>query len=664
MTRLPTKWAVFLAGASLLALGACGETEEIELVDGVVEQTAETLEFIAPANEPVQVGLAGESPANIARYIMAKGAGTARLSPDGKQVAFIYDITGKRQIWTMSSNGGQSEQVTYGNGVTSFSWSPDGSGLIYGADNNGNEQESYYLLDLENNTERVLMPAAEGGFRVFGGFSADGKTIAYASTERNGLDFDIYLADTETGEGRRVFEGKYGNFVQAVSPDASRLVVSETVGEDADNIYLLNTRNGNRTPISKPPVANRANHTDGGMAWSADGQSLYFATNKDREFAALTRYDISSKSFTALYEDMADVSGVKLCGPDDRYVVFSTNHDGFGKLHIMARQSGVMIPAKRLPKDGRYNVDCTPESDTLLVRVSTHDRPGDLFRVDMRTGVSKPIFKSTYAGLDKSKLVKPVSLRMPARDNVELQGLLYMPRDTGAEKPPVVFVVHGGPTAQAFPTYNANIQYLLDQGIAVFATNVRGSTGFGRTYTKLDDQEKRLDSVRDLIDMLDFLEEDGRVDTENAAVMGGSYGGYVVNAVLANYPDSFKVGVCLFGVADWVTALEVASPALKASDLIEYGDINDTKWREFYTENSPIRLADQIKVPVLYSHGVMDPRIDIAETETMVRALRANGIEAPFIRIPDEGHGWRKLSNQLFYNRRQAEFLLKHLKGE
>jgi len=164
--------------------------------------------------------------------------------------------------------------------------------------------------------------------------------------------------------------------------------------------------------------------------------------------------------------------------------------------------------------------------------------------------------------------------------------------------------------------------------------------------------------------MLSFLEADGRVDTQNAAVMGGSYGGYMVNAVLANYPDAFKVGVSLFGVADWVTALEVASPALKAADLIEYGDINDPKWREFYTQNSPIRQADKIKVPVLYSHGVMDPRIDIAETETMVRALRKNGIEAPFIRIPDEGHGWRKLPNQLFYNRRQAQFLLTHLKGE
>ena len=206
-------------------------------------------------------------------------------------------------------------------------------------------------------------------------------------------------------------------------------------------------------------------------------------------------------------------------------------------------------------------------------------------------------------------------------------------------------------------SFDAIVQYHVDRGIAVFEPNVRGSTGFGRTYVTLDDQEKRRDSVRDLIDMSAYLRADGRVDMDRAAVAGGSYGGYMVNAVLALYPDSFAAGVGLFGVADWVTALQIASPGLKASDRIEYGDIREQKWIDYYTENSPIRLADQIKVPVLYSHGVMDPRIDIYETEVMVKTLRANGIDAPYIRIEDEGHGWRKLSNRLFYYRAQADFL-------
>ena len=249
---------------------------------------------------------------------------------------------------------------------------------------------------------------------------------------------------------------------------------------------------------------------------------------------------------------------------------------------------------------------------------------------------------------------------MPAQDGVMLQGLLYLPDEDsyqGTGAPPVIFEVHGGPTAQSRPVFNPIVQYHVDRGVAVFEPNVRGSTGFGRTYVTLDDRSRRLDSVRDLVDILDFFRADGRVDVDRAAVSGGSYGGYMVNAVLAAYPDSFKAGVSRYGVADWVTALEVASPALKASDRIEYGDINLPEWRSFYEVNSPIVQADRIEVPVLYSHGEMDPRIDIAESETMVKALRDKGIDAPFIRIPDEGHGWRKLSNRLFYYRRQAEFI-------
>jgi len=270
------------------------------------------------------------------------------------------------------------------------------------------------------------------------------------------------------------------------------------------------------------------------------------------------------------------------------------------------------------------------------------------------------VLASNYAGLDPDRLVRPESIRITARDGVELQGLLYLPDETsrtGDDLPPVIFQVHGGPTGQSRANFDPIVQYHVDRGLAVFEPNVRGSLGFGRTYVTLDDKEKRRDSVRDLVDLLEGLRADGRVDVDRAAVTGGSYGGYMVNAVLALYPGSFKAGVSLFGVSDWVTALQVASPALKASDRIEYGDIREQKWIDFYTENSPIRLADKIDVPVLFSHGAMDPRIDIAETEVMVRALRENGIDAPFIRIPDEGHGWRKMKNRLFYFRRQADFL-------
>ena len=617
-----------------------------------------TLEAIEPTNEPVRVGLAGADPADIGRYILASsgGAGGARLSPDGSQVAFTWSITGEPQLWTVSAEGGQPRRLTYGNGITFFRWTPGEPRLLYGADNDGNEQEAYYVITADGLRESVLMPATAGGFRRFGDFVSGASRIVYASTERNQLDFDIYTADAESGASRIVYQGRFGFFAHDVSPDGRYAVVSETVGEDSDNLYLLDLSMGDIEAISTPE--RRANHTSGGFAWKQDASGFYLASNVGREFAALWLYDLE-EGFQLVEETSNDVESVFVCGRDDRYLGWSVNEGGYSQLFVRDVTTGSLLDTPSLP-EGVYGLDCQGEPARLAITVSGWRAPGTIHVWDLPAGETREVFTPSLAGLDPQRLVRPESVTMPARDGVQLQGLLYLPDDAsrrGAGPPPVVFLVHGGPTGQSRPSFDAVAQYHVDRGVAVFEPNVRGSTGFGHTYVTLDDREKRLDSVRDLVDMLAYLDEDGRVDASRAAVVGGSYGGYMVNAVLANFPGAFVAGVSLFGVADWITALEIASPALKASDRIEYGDINEERWRDFYRDNSPIRQADRIRVPVLYSHGVRDPRIDIAETETMVRTLRANGVEAPFIRMPDEGHGWRRLSNRLFYYRRQAEFI-------
>lgn len=663
--------ATFLITA-VASLGACAtaQTPAIEEVTGSPVETVPAapvtgpdyeLEAISPEPGAVQVGLAGQDPANIARYLLARGASGAQLSPDGSQVAFRYSVTGVPQLWTVRSTGGAPQQVTFGNGITFFRWMPDGSGLIYGADNDGNEQESYYFVSRDGGSERLLLPAVEGGFRSFGDIAQSGTRAIFASTERNGLDFDIYKADLETGETELLFEGTFGFFARAISPDGTKIVVVETVGEDSDNLYLMDAATGELTTVSAPEP--RANHGDGGFAWKPDSSGFYFASNVDRDFSAIHEYDIASGDIRVAFETERDAGGIELCGEGGQYLAFTENVDGFHTLHIRDLESGEALTPPRLP-EGLFAVSCGSGTAKMAININGWRTPGEIVTWDMDRSTLSRAFEPTLAGLDPDRFVRPRSIRIPARDGVELQGLLYLP-DPGSRMhdgpPPVLFEVHGGPTAQSMAGFDAIVQYHVDRGIAVFEPNVRGSTGFGQIYTTLDDQEKRRDSVRDLIDMANHLRAEGLVDMDRAAVSGGSYGGYMVNAVLALYPDTFAAGVSRYGVADWVTALQVASPGLKASDRIEYGDITEQRWIDFYTENSPIRLADQIRVPVLYSHGVQDPRIDIYETEVMVKTLRANGVEAPYIRIEDEGHGWRKLANRLFYYRAQAEFLEEQL---
>lgn len=622
-------------------------------------QDAMKLEAIVPTKEINSVGMAGDQPADISRYLLANGASGAQMSPDGDQVVYRSSITGTSQLWSIASGGGEPRQLTFGQGITFFRWLPNSSGLVYGADNNGNEQETYFTIDRYGATERTIFPAADGGFRVLGDIADDNKTFYFSSTERTGLHYDVYEASLETGDARLIYEGRYGNFARALSPDNRYLVVTETVGEDSDYLYLLDLSSGTLSVVSQPE--SRANHGDGGFAWSSDSKTLYLTSNLDREFAAVMAYDVTTRRFASVAESAFDLSSVDLCGPEDRYLVWLENQNGFDVLRGRDLSSGEALGFPDIP-DGVYTLSCSDQSDLVSVGISGWRTPGDIYLIELGSGVSRRLISSNLAGVPAESLVKPVSVTMPARDGVELQGLLYLPVSGGeTSAPPVIFEVHGGPTAQARANFDAVSQYHVARGVAVFKPNVRGSTGFGRTYVMLDDQRKRLDSVRDLVDMLAFFEGDRRVDASRAAVSGGSYGGYMVNAVLAAYPSAFKVGVSRYGVADWVTALEVASPALQASDLLEYGDIRESEWRDFYTVNSPIRQADNIRVPVLYSHGEMDPRIDIYETEVMVKTLRTNGVEARYIKMPDEGHGWRKRSNRLFYYRRQADFIESHL---
>ena len=417
-----------------------------------------------------------------------------------------------------------------------------------------------------------------GGFRIFGDVSRDGAFIVYSSTERNGLDFDIYRADLESGKSTLLREGHYGQLARSLSPDGSKLIVSEVVGGDANNLYVLNLESGELDTLLVPePRAGISRR--GGFAWTADSKGFYASTNDDREFLAPVYFKLGSDGYQIVGDPEADVHNVSLCG-GDRYLVWTTNVDGFFELHARDLKTGETMSPGELP-EGTHSVSCGSRTSEIAVLTNGWQTPGDIHLWDIPGARIRPVFKP----------------------------------------------------------------------------NVRGSSGFGRTYSTLDDLDYRLDSVRDLIDMLDYFRGDERVDAKRAAVSGQSYGGYMANAVLAMYPGNFKAGVSRYGVADWVTALEIASPLLKASDRIEYGDITQSKWRTFYEQHSPIRQAHRINVPMLYSHGVQDPRIDISETETMVRALRSNGIEVQYIRIPDEGHGWRKLSNRIFYFRHQAQFL-------
>jgi dipeptidyl aminopeptidase/acylaminoacyl peptidase len=609
-----------------------------------------------PKIEPVTVGLAGERPADIVRYLMARGALQTRISPDGQTVAFSYRVTGEPQLWIVDASGGWPRQLTFGSAITFFRWSPDGEHLLVGRDREGNEREGYYLISVDGTSERQLRPLSDA-FRAFGMFSPDGSQILFSSTERTGRDFDIYVTDVESGNTRIVYEGIFGFFPRAWQPDGDIVVVDEVRGEDGNDVHLFDVRTGKMSPLFQPEVSARYDS----YAWLPDGSGFYLVTDQDREFAALAFYSIEDNNLTFLQTPDADIGNVTLSG-DGKYLAWTENEDGYSRLHAVDRDNNKSLTLPDVPA-GVYSLEFSTAASALNIRVTGPGIPGDVYVWNVASGDVTRAVESALAGLDPASFAIPESLRYPARDGVELQGLLYLPDDSGSTgKPPVVVDVHGGPTSQSRPTFQPQVQYLVNNGIAVFDVNVRGSTGFGKTYTRLDNREKRLDSVRDLVDTVAFLSQDDRLNTNRIAVMGGSYGGYMVNAVLGTYPGVFDAGVSMVGVSDWVRALQEASPGLKASDRIEYGDIREEKWQEFYRVNSPINNAHKINVPLLVQHGVNDPRDPVTESDRLVTKIRDAGGTVTYMRFPDEGHSIKKQANRVAYFRNVASFLEQHLK--
>ena len=604
-----------------------------------------------PQPVPGDVSLAGSDRPDISRFLNVRRAGAPSLSPDGRALAFRTQISGSPQLWVVAADGGWPRQLTFGEAVTFHAWSPAGDWIAYGSDRGGTEREGFYLITPDGTRERELLAPSEA-FRQFGAFTRDGRRIVYATTERNGVDFDIHLLDVASGADRRVFEGRMGLYAVSFSPDGRRVLLSETRGEDANDLYLLDVESGRLDTLFAP--ADRSSYAS--FAWTPDGAGFYLATDQDREYAGLAHFDVATRALRWIDTPSQDVEDVGL-SPDGRVLVWSVNDGGYSRVSARDLTTGAAVAPPDLPR-GIAGVTWAEGANVAAFAVTGPSVPGDIWIWDPATGRAVRATHSDAAGLDLSRMVAPMHHDFAARDGVTLHGLLYLPPGLApGVRPPVLLGVHGGPTAQARPEFDPAVQYLLTRGIAYFDLNFRGSTGYGKRFARLNDGRLRAREYLDMEDAVQWLHTLGTVDASRVAVMGGSYGGYLTMAAVTRLPAAFRSGVAFVGVANWVTALEGASPQLKASDRIEYGDIDDPADRTFFAEISPLAYVKQVRAPVMVLHGANDPRDPVTESDQFVRGIREIGGDVEYLRFPDEGHGIRKLTNRIIAYRRIAAFL-------
>jgi dipeptidyl aminopeptidase/acylaminoacyl peptidase len=588
-----------------------------------------------------------------ARYLKVRDAWGASWSPDGRRVSFLTEITGVPQVWEVTSEagGGWPDQLTFHEErVSGAEYSPTEGKLLFGMDAGGNERSQLFLLQDGEVGDLTRAPEA---IHYSGGFSPDGARVAYTATRRNGTDFDVFVQDVPDGEPEPVWEPGGYHTIADWGPDGSYLIVSRHHSNVNNDLYLLDLESGEARLLT--PHEGDARFSSVNVTPGEAGEAAFLATDRDGDFVRLARLDLSTLEIAYLTPDDRDVEGVEL-SRDGRYLVASRNVDGYSDV-LLFNGRGRRMPDPEVPDGIVGGFAFSPDSRRLAFTLTAPERNPDVWVLDLPDGEAHRLTHSSTAGIPPESFRRPELVRYPTFDGREIPALFYRPEGVGdPADTPVIVNVHGGPESQSRPAFAPVTQYLLHRGYAVFFPNVRGSTGYGKAYTHLDDVRLRMDSVKDLAHAAYWLKTHGH---ERVGVMGGSYGGFMVLAALTEYPDLWSAGVDIVGIANLVTFLENTGSYRRGLREPEYGSLE--RDREFLESISPIHKADDIVAPLMVIHGKNDPRVPVGEAEQIVDRVRENGRSVEYLLYEDEGHGLAKLKNRLDAYPRIAAFLDEHL---
>jgi len=582
---------------------------------------------------------------SIERYLNMRSASSPTLSTDGKRLAFLTNITGTSQIWMMDAAGGYPEQITsYADNIGFVEWSPAGNGLIFGKARGGDENTQFFWMSNDGSQIKELTSDPKTRFN-FGEISDDGARIYYTSNKRDKTFFDVYG----------------NNDFAAASKDGSRIIISRAsteLGLD-NNLYLIDTRTRQETLLT--PHQGSAQIGD---VHFLSNDEIVFATNDKREFYNLAKMNVRDKSVQVLDNTNWDLD-TATASKDDKLYAYTINREGFSELYIVdAKNIGKKTEAVKLPAQGIVGgLDFSADGSKLAFTFASAKYNSDIWTYDLRSKQLTQVTKSSRSGIPRESFVEPTLVKYKTFDGKEIPAWYYKPNTITKmpdRKYPVIVSVHGGPEGQERPGFNPLYQYFLSRGYAILATNVRGSTGYGKTFTHLDDVQKREDSVKDLAYAVEWLKTKGGADPKRIAVMGGSYGGYMTLAAVTLYPDLWAAAVDTVGIASWESFLKNTSGYRRRQREVEYGRLD--RDLDFLRSISPLAKVDRIRAPLFVIQGKNDPRVPYTEAEQIVTAIKKRGGTVEYKLYDDEGHGISKLKNRLELYPLVADFLDKYMK--
>ena len=598
------------------------------------------------------------------QYQSARAAGFAGWDPAGKGIAVRTRFGNSLQLHRVYEPGGRREQITFFDEPVDGGFIPRAldEAMLLTMSRGGNENNQVYLLDRQKYSTTLL---TDGTSRhSINAVCDDGKQMVIASNQRNGRDTDLYLADPRTAGSMSMLMQVEKEFWSAVdwSLDGKTLLLSKYVSANESYPALFDLASRERTML---PLPTKLKTSVGPLAFSKDGKSVFLASDAWGEFSHLARLNLQTMEYHQLSGDIPwDVSALEV-DPRSGRVAFAVNEDGASRLFLLdpTAMDNTARRELKLPLGIASSLEFSPDGKHLGFTLGRPEAPADAYSIELASGGLTRWTYSEVGGLDPSRFITPARIRFKSFDGRQIPAYYYRPRGASADKPAAVLIqIHGGPESQAQPYFSGITQfYLNEMGIAVITPNVRGSSGYGKEYLTLDNAERREDSVKDIGALLDWIAEQKELDASRVAVMGGSYGGYMVLASLVNFGERIKAGIDNVGIANFNTFLSTTAAYRVDLRRAEYGDERDPKMREVFERISPANRADKIRSALLVAHGRNDPRVPFSEAEQIAAKVRSQGRPVWTVFADNEGHGFGKKDNADYLRAVEALFLQRHL---
>ena len=583
------------------------------------------------------------------------------FSPDETKLLVSSNETGIFNLFEIDIASGEKTQLTYSNTESLFAidYIPGTGQIIYSADHGGDENTHIFLRE-PNGDYRDLTPKKDEKVS-FMGWAKDRESFYFSSNRRDPKFFDIYEMETSDWSSTMIFENTEGVLLGSLAKDGGQLTIGQAITTSESRLFLLNISTGEQVEVSEQGKPGNYNSS----GFSNDGKSLFYYTDAEGEFTHLARYDIASGTREKIFQTDWDVSYSYL-SENEKFRITGINEDGKNVLRITENASGEEVEMPEIPDGSVLGVSIARSEERMRLSVGTSRSPSDNYVYEFATKELKRLTNSLNPEINADHLVSAEVVRFPSFDGLEIPAIYYKPHSATAENPaPAMIWVHGGPGGQTRVGFSELVQYMVNHGYAVLAVNNRGSSGYGKTFFKMDDQNHGEKDLMDCVYGKNYLQTLDYIDGDKIGIIGGSYGGFMTMAAMTLQPDEFKVGVNIFGVTNWVRTLKSIPPhwaAFKDALYAEMGDPNDPVQAERLQRISPVFHGDKVKSPVMVLQGANDVRVLQVESDDMVEAIRSNGTPVEYVVFPDEGHGFRKKENQIKGYGQIVEFLDKYLK--